>query len=103
MNVFVIFDSSYTGPFSDAIWIIDSPDNRARFDSHATQIDQNSVVFDPANDPLTVFWSIFEHHPAWTEIIVKGLPVSPDIVSGVADEASVQIETEDGFRLKRIS
>ena len=102
MNVLVVFERAYAGSPSDAVWIIDSPENRAWFEGHATSIDQNSAVFNPASDPLNILWNVFEHHPAWAEIIVRGERMTSEIASGVADEASIKGETHDGFSLNRI-
>lgn len=103
MNVLVIFEPAYAGGASDAVWIIESLDNRAWFEQHSARIDQNSAVFNPVSDPLNILWNVFEHHPAWTEIEVRGVQMTRDIASGVAYEASINSETPDGFSLKRVS
>ncbi len=103
MNVLVVFEPAYAGSPSDAVWITDSPNNRAWFEQHSTTIDRNSAVFDPGSDPLNILWNVFEHHPAWTEIEVRGERMTHEIASGVADEASIQSETPNGFSLKRVS
>ena len=103
MNVLVVFEPAYVGGASDAVWIIDSLDNRAWFGQHSARIDQNSAVFNPASDPLHILWNVFEHHPTCTEIEVRGVQLTRDIAPGVADEASVQSETPDGFILGRVS
>jgi hypothetical protein len=46
---------------------------------------------------------VFEHHPTWTEVTVSGKRMTSEIASGVADEASIQSETGEGFCLKRVS
>lgn len=99
----VVFEPAYAGSPCDAVWIVDSPENRVWFEQHSMHIDQNSAVFNPASDPLNILWNVFEHHPAWTEINVKGERMTREIASGVADEASIQSETREGFSLKRVS
>jgi hypothetical protein len=103
MNVLIIFEPAYAGGASDAVWIIDTLDNRAWFEQQSMRIDQNSAVFNPASDPLNILWNVFEHHPAWTEIEVRGEQLTSNIATGVADEASIQSETPDGFSLKRVN
>lgn len=103
MNVLVVFEPAYAGRSSDAVWIIDSPDNRAWFGQHSTTIDENSAFFKPASDPLNILWNVFEHQPAWTEIEVRGVRMTREIASGVSDEASIESETPNGFSLKRVS
>lgn len=103
MKVLVVFEPSYTGGVSDAVWIIDTVDNRIWFEQHSARIDQNSAVFNPGSDPLNILWNVFEHHPAWAEIEVIGVQMTRNIASSVAEEASVQSETPDGFSLKRVN
>jgi hypothetical protein len=102
MNVLVVFEPAYAGSPSDAVWIVDSPENRAWFERHSMHVDQNSAVFNPASDPLNILWNVFEHHPTWTEIDVRGERMTRELASAVADEASIQSETHKGFGLKRI-
>ncbi|WP_334186296.1 hypothetical protein [Novosphingobium sp.] len=103
MNVLVVFEPAYAGSTCDAVWIVDSPENRAWFERHSLHIDQNSAVFNPASDPLNILWNVFEHHPGWTEINVMGEQITGEIASGIAEEASIQSETDEGFSLKRVS
>ena len=101
MKVLIVFEPSYAGSAMDAVWIIDSPSNRAWFQSHSTRIDHNSAVFNAASDALNILWTVFEHHPAWTEIVVRGEPVTVEIASDMVGVASIHGETRDGFSLKR--
>lgn len=103
MNVLVVFEPAYAGDRSDAVWIVNSPENRAWFHRHSMHIDQNSAVFNPASNPLNILWNVFEHHPGWTEITVRGERMTREVALGVADEASIQSETREGFSLKRVS
>lgn len=102
MNVLVVFEPAYAGSPCDAVWIVDSPENRAWFERHSMHIDQNSAVFNPASAPLNILWNVLEHHPAWTEINVTGEQMTREIASGIADEASILNETREGFSLKRV-
>jgi hypothetical protein len=103
MKVLIVFEPAYAGKPCDAVWIVDSPENRAWFERHSADIDHNSAVFNPASDPLNILWNVFEHHPTWTEVTVSGKRMTSEIASGVADEASIQSETGEGFCLKRVS
>lgn len=100
MKVSVIFDPAYVGGASDAVWIIDSPENRGWFERQAGIIDPNSAVFQPS-DPIAIIWNIFEHHPNWTEIAVTGEQVEADIKSALAGDAIVTARTASGCLLKR--
>lgn len=103
MKVLIVFEPAYVGSPSDAVWIVDSSENRTWFERHSLFIDQNSAVFSPACDPLNILWNVFEHHPAWTEIDVRGERMTREIASGIAGEAALQSETREGFSLKRVS
>lgn len=50
-----------------------TPKNRSWFEQEVASIDQNSAVFDEDAVPLTVIWRIFDHHPDWTQITVRGV------------------------------
>ena len=101
MRVLVIFEQAFTGDPLDAVWIIDSPHNRLWNAEHVEGIDPNSAVFNPASDPLNILWSIFEHHPDWTEIVVRGVELTVHLAEGVESEAVVCEREANQFRLSR--
>jgi hypothetical protein len=101
MEVLVQFGSPYAGPLSDAVWIVDTPENRTWFEQHVKGIDPNSAVFNEANDPLTILWHVFDHHPGWTEIIVKGVTLTAAIQQELAADAIAFDTRPNEFRLTR--
>jgi hypothetical protein len=101
MEVLVEFDPAYAGPASDAVWIIASPNNRSWFVRHAESIDPNSAVFDEDVTPMQVVWHVFDHHPDWTEIVVRGVALTHEIEEGIEADAVVASRDEDAFRLRR--
>lgn len=101
MKVLVTFEKAYAGRTFDAVWIIDSAENRAWFERQAAKIDVNSAIFNPAADPQHLFWSVFEHHPRWTEIVVRGIEPTSDLAGSVPPEAILNSHEGDTFSLVR--
>ena len=101
MKVLVEFGRAYAGPPWDAVWIIDTPDNRAWFEQHSNSIDPWSAVFDDDMEPLAVISHVFEHHPEWAEIVVRGASLTPEIEDKLRAEAVVASRAIDEFRLRR--
>ncbi|QXQ05917.1 hypothetical protein KX816_17175 [Sphingosinicellaceae bacterium] len=101
MEVLIIFETAYSASPSDAVWIVDTDHNRAWFEACASSIGQNSAVFNLGSDPVDMLWTVFEHHPAWTSIVVTGVKLTPEIASGVASKAVIKAEGMDGFSLIR--
>ena len=101
MKVLIEFDRAYAGPPSEAVWIVASSKNRSWFEQHAIEIDSNSAIFDEDVEPLTVIWHVFEHHPDWTEIVVRNARLTSQIEEGILPNAVVAGREEDGFRLRR--
>jgi hypothetical protein len=101
MEVLIEFHPAYAGPTSDAVWIIASAKNRSWFERHVESIDPNSAVFDKNVSPLQVLWHVFEHHPDWTEIVLRGAALTPEIEEGIEADAVVASKEKDGFRLRR--
>lgn len=101
MQVRVILDEAYSGPASDAVWIIDTPTNRSWFEQHTDDIDPNSAIFGQNVSLLTVIWHVFDHHPDWTEIVVSGAPLTPAIKQAVEPDAFIANEGSDEFKLAR--
>ncbi len=101
MKVLVEFGRTYAGPPLDAVWIIDTPENRAWFEKHVDSIDPWSAVFDEDVEPLTAIWHVLDHHPEWTEIVVRGAGLTPELKRGLQPDAVVTSNRPDEFRLKR--
>jgi hypothetical protein len=85
----------------EAVWIIDSVENRRWFETLAGQIDPNSAVFSEDSHPLTILWNVFEHHPNWTEIVVHGEGLSSEIMDGISSEAVADNVAPDQFVVRR--
>jgi hypothetical protein len=101
MKVLVVFDPAFSRDPLDAVWISDSPQNRAWYASHEERIDPNSAVFAPASDPLGIIEYVFQHHPTWTEIVVRGTQMTGDLADSLKSEAVVQGQNPYGFKLVR--
>jgi hypothetical protein len=101
MEVLAEFNPAYSGPPSEAVWIIGTPSNRAWFEVHAESIDSNSATFDDDVPPVTVISHVFAHHPDWTEIVVRGAALTGEIEDSIAADADVACREDDSFRLRR--
>ena len=100
MKVLVVFDPLYKGDSADAVWIIESAENRKWFDEHARSIDQNSAVLGSGNELLTILLQVFDHHPTWTDIVVHGRPFTNEVAAEIATDTAATI-ARDGFKLSR--
>lgn len=101
MRVLVLFEPAFSGDPLDAVWIIDSPHNRTWFQSHVERIDPNSAMFNAASEPLDILEHVFEHHPTWTEIVVRGTDLTADLADSLRPEAVVRAVEPNGFKLAR--
>jgi hypothetical protein len=101
MEVLIQFEPAFAGTPTDAVWISDTRANRTWFERQAGRIDANSALFDPGSDPLTIIWHIFDHHPDWSAIVVRGTALTPEIERSVKPDASAVEAGPDGFRLVR--
>jgi hypothetical protein len=100
MKVTIAFDSPFTGPVGDALWITDSETNRHRFEDLRERLDPNSAIFKPGTPALNVLWAAQEHHPDWRVIETVGLPLSEEIERAISSEGRT-ICTDTGFQLIR--
>jgi hypothetical protein len=100
MKVAIVFDRAFDGDSPGAIWLLDSPANRAWFARHCGSFHPNSALFDAASAAMNIIWSAQEHHPSWREVQVIGLPLTPEIAASCAKEGSLE-PIPDGFRLLR--
>jgi len=101
MEILVEFDRAYAGGPSEAVWIVGTPENRLWFERHTEGIDANSAIFDEDAAALTIIWHVFDHHPDWTEILVRGTPLNTEIEDGVRPDAVVASRSANEFRLRR--
>lgn len=101
MQVLVAFDPAYAGPSSEAIWVIDTPENRAWFEHQSARLDANSAIFENDVPPLAIIWNVLDHHPQWSEIVVKGAPLTPEIEQAVRFDGIVASRGNNEFRLTK--
>jgi hypothetical protein len=101
MQVLVAFDPAYAGPPSKAVWIIDTPKNRAWFEHQAGRVDANSAIFDDNMPPLAIIWNVLDHHPNWSEIVVRGAPLTSEIEQAVCHDGIVASRGNNEFRLTK--
>ena len=106
MKVAVIFDPAFDGDAADAVWIIETASNQRWFDAHVPELDRNSSIFS-TDRYLTVescavhmIWNAQDHHPAWGEIEVIGVALSPELAEGLNAEGRL-VTTQRGFTLER--
>lgn len=101
MKVLVVFDPAFSGDPLDAVWISDSPHNRAWYQLHVERIDPNSAVFNAGSDVLDIMEDVFLHHPTWTEIEVRGAQMTDELADNLKSEAVVREQSGGGFKLGR--
>ena len=101
MEIMVAFDRAYEGRPRDAVWIIDTPENRQWFEEHRWHLDPNSAVFDADAEPLTILRHVFDHHPNWSKIVVTGAGLTHELEEAVASDALVVREAAREFLLER--
>ena len=101
MEVLVQFDRAYAGPPSEAVWLVRTLENGLWFEQHVGGIDANSALFDENTTPLAVIWHVFDHHPDWTEIVVSGAALTPEIQAAVEPDGVIVSADDDSFRLRR--
>lgn len=70
-----------------AVWIADTPESRPWFEALAGRVDANSASLKEDAAPLTIIRHVFEHHPAWTEIVVQGEALTGESENGVVGAA----------------
>jgi len=101
VRVLVTFEPEFRGDPLDAVWIADSPQNREWFNQQVGRIDPNSAVFSQTSEPLNILWDVFEHHPRWSEVIVRGAERTSELVEALQSEAIVRSHDAEGFMLAR--
>lgn len=102
MKVLIEFGPHSNEAAADAVWIVDTTENRAWFETLAGQIDANSAIFQEVSDPLMIIWNVFDHHPGWTEIEVHGAALTNVIEDAVRPDASAHMLSKREFRLTRL-
>ena len=107
MNVTVIFDPGFRGQSDRAVWIVDTPANREWFSAQPDR-DPNSALFSAAHyatvdDAVSnIISNAQEHHPAWDQITVVGVELTPAIVAALEDGGPISA-TPTGFMLGRLA
>ncbi|MGK2911495.1 MAG: hypothetical protein ACSLE1_17085 [Sphingobium sp.] len=106
MKISVIFDLTFQGTASGAIWIVESDENRRWF-NRQEELDEWSAVFTPEGGEvgrtaiMRTIWNVQEHYPKWSEIAVSGVSLTSDISSDLKEEGGIR-ENEQGFSLIRL-
>lgn len=101
MRILVEFGDFCGDQVVDAAWLINSPKNIIWLQNHANELDSNSACFDEGMLPLTAIWHVFDHHPDWTEIIIRGVVVTSEIEEGIKPDAIVLSRLSNEFQLVR--
>ena len=105
MDVTIIFEPNFDGETGPAVWIINTPPNRAWFGGRQG-LDPGSAVFSNVEIPATevdvvqTIWTAQEHHPDWQNIKVCGLALSSNLRDQLADEG-VLTPSANGFVVSR--
>jgi hypothetical protein len=103
MEVGVIFEPAFQGTAGSAVWIVDSPDNRKWFTTRS-DLDGQSAVFFPEGGEvgpaaiLRAIWNVQEHYPDWSQIGVRGVNLTAELVVALRGEGTTK-EIEGGFAL----
>jgi hypothetical protein len=105
MEISIIFDTAYQGKITGAVWIVESDENRRRFERQ-TNLDDRSALFTPEGSEigraaiLRSIWNVQEHYPEWSRIDVHGSKLTGDLANELRGEGAVT-ETDEGFSLAR--
>ncbi|WP_299622693.1 hypothetical protein [uncultured Tateyamaria sp.] len=101
MDVSAIFEKDFRGEINGAIWLVDTPENRSRFEK-ACGLDPNSALFS-INDFNTLqsgvvekVWSIHDHYPDLDSITFIGIELSASTAKELEDDYVFE-EIKDGF------
>lgn len=106
-DLHAIFDSAFSGPTGEAVWIVDSPANRIWFEAAGASLDRDSALFHAARYGSTeeafcfMIWGMIEHFPEWQRLHVSGLAPATPIPEELSDEGRWEIHP-DGFVLHRV-
>ena len=101
MRVSAIFDKDYEGALSGAVWLLDTPENRNRFEG-SSDLDRNSALFSSTNfhrSPsalIELIWTIHDHFPELKSITVIGVKAGPLIARKLETDYAIE-ETIEGF------
>lgn len=91
MHVSIIFDEHFSGPLSAAVWMIDTPANRLRFND-CTTLSPNSALFNADRYEtlqaalLYAIWHVEDHFPGLTRISVTGITPDPSTISALEED-----------------
>jgi hypothetical protein len=105
MKISIIFDPTFQGQTTSAVWIIESDENRRWFERQ-THLDEGSAIFTPEGAEvgraaiLRSVWNVQEHYPNWSQIDVIGVVFAGELSSDLRNEGRI-IETDMGFSLVR--
>ena len=101
MHVSIIFNEHFTGPLAGAVWLVDTPANRTRFNECA-DLTPNSALF-KANRYEThqtallyAIWHVEDHFPEMERISVIGIAPDPSTVKTLEEDYSLASD-KDGF------
>lgn len=105
MEIAIIFHTASRADACGAVWVVDSAENRIWF-ARQEGLDEGSAVFKPEGGEigpaavLRAIWDVEEHYPDWSRINVSGTSLSPDLLTALRDEGTVET-TDHGFSLAR--
>jgi hypothetical protein len=105
MEITIIFDTTFNGQATGAVWIVESTENRRWFEKQ-TNLDVWSAVFTPEGGEigrsaiLRSIWNVQEHYPEWSRIELLGTRLTEELSNDLAGEGTVK-EGENGFSLIR--
>jgi hypothetical protein len=105
MDVSIIFEPNFHGETGPAVWIINTPSNRAWFEGRQG-LDPGSAVFSNVEIPVAdedvvqTIWTAQQHHFDWQNINVYGHTLSSILRDHLADEGLL-IPTQNGFVVSR--
>ena len=101
MHVSIIFNEHFSGPLSDAVWMIDTPANRLRFND-CTTLSPNSAMFNADRYEtlqaalLYAIWHVEDHFPGLTRISVTGITPDPSTITALEEDYTLEGHN-DGF------
>jgi len=105
MNVLISFAGLFPGSPAKAVWLIDSPSNRAWFAAQS-DLDPGSAVFRPHGgvvDDAAIIHAVRdaqEHHPTWERIELDGVKAQEAGLADLQQEGDVA-PTATGYLITR--
>ncbi|MDO6591161.1 hypothetical protein DS901_16960 [Loktanella sp. D2R18] len=108
MDVSAIFKKDFRGELGEAVWLVDTPENRNRFEK-SCDLDPNSALFSVngfntlQSGLAETVWSIHDHYPDLDKIIVIGVKLSALIAKELDGDYILEGKKMGSFAAQRMA